>query len=51
MPVRALLSVAVKVYVIPETVPVVKTIVATPFTSVVLVPDANEPPAPVLVQR
>jgi len=44
-----LLSVAVTVYTVPATVPVVNETVATPLTLVVLVPDENEPPLPVLL--
>jgi hypothetical protein len=47
-PLRALASVAVNAYVTPAVVPVVNVTVATPLALVVLVGDANEPPAPVL---
>lgn len=49
VPVRLLASVPVKLYVTPATVPVVKATTAIPLEFVVVVAEANEPPAPVLV--
>lgn len=49
VPVRALPSVAVKVYVMPAVVFVVNETVATPLPFVVDVAVANDPPAPVLL--
>jgi hypothetical protein len=49
-PVRPLLSVAVKMNVSPDVVPVVKSTFATPSASVVLVAVTHEPPTGVFVQ-
>jgi hypothetical protein len=50
VPVKGVASVPVTVCTVPATVPVEKTTVATPLAFVVLVGDANDPPAPVLLQ-
>ena len=50
VPVRELLSVAVTAQSVPTVVPVVNVTVATPSASVVLVPEPNDPPVPVLLQ-
>jgi hypothetical protein len=49
VPVRLEVSVPVTVWAVPAVVLVVKTTLATPLLSVVLVPLANEPPVPVLL--
>lgn len=49
VPVRALPSVAVNVYVIPAAVFAVKSTVARPFAFVCVAPVSNDPPDPVLV--